>query len=82
MLDCATGLLVHDDTILAVGGGGRDSGAVGDGEVQAGGVGGEEDGYGVELTGSGVFIWWEAELAVARNIDGDLEDFWVVLVGW
>lgn len=35
----------------------------------------------MELAGGGVFIWWEAELAVAGDIDGDLEDFWGVLVG-
>lgn len=81
MLDCAARLLRHDDAVLAVGGGGGKGGAVGDGEVQAGGVGGEEDGYGVELAGGRVFIRWETELAVAGDIDGDLEDFWGVLVG-
>lgn len=29
----------------------------------------------MELAGGGVFIGWEAELAIAGDIDGDLEDF-------
>jgi hypothetical protein len=30
----------------------------------------------VQLAEGGVFIWGEAELAVAGDFDGDLEDFW------
>lgn len=29
----------------------------------------------MELAGGGVLIRWEAELAIAGDIDGDLEDF-------
>ncbi|KFZ18474.1 hypothetical protein V501_01200 [Pseudogymnoascus sp. VKM F-4519 (FW-2642)] len=76
VLDGAAGLLGHDDAVGAVGGGGGEGGAIGDGEVEARGVGGKEEGYGVELAGGGVGVGREAELAVAGDVDGDLEDFW------
>lgn len=74
VLDRAARLLGHDHAI-AVGRCGGEGSAICDGEVEAGGVGCQEDVDGVELAGRVVLVWWKAELAVARDVKGDLEGF-------
>lgn len=70
MLDGAAGLGRHD---VAEAGIVRGRGPVGDGEVPPGLVAVEEDGDVVDLAGAVLAVRGQAQLAVRRNIKGDLD---------